>query len=88
MSSFLREEIKNKRSQDLPPYYRINGAIYLSGTKVFLENKSFFLQRNIYCYIMDRKYSIDIDSKEDLEIASILEAYIRRSGENEGIDSF
>ena len=29
MSNFLRDEVLNKRSQDLPKYYRLNGAIYI-----------------------------------------------------------
>jgi CMP-N-acetylneuraminic acid synthetase len=28
MDNFIREEVKGKRSQDLPTYYRLNGAIF------------------------------------------------------------
>lgn len=72
MSHFLRDEIKNKRSQDLEKYYRINGAIYICNTKRLLNEKSFFLHDNIFSYIMDRESSIDIDEEIDLIIAKIL----------------
>ena len=72
MRGFLREEILNKRSQDLEKYYRLNGAVYICKTDKLLENKSFFLKDNIFAYIMDRKSSIDIDEEFDLEIAKVL----------------
>ena len=39
-----------KRSQDLPTYYRLNGAIYICNTKKFLEEGCMFLKENIYAY--------------------------------------
>ena len=71
MSMFLKDEILNKRSQDLEKYYRLNGAIYICKTAKLLEEKSFFLKDNIFAYTMDRKYSIDIDEKIDFQIAEI-----------------
>ena len=58
MNNFLRDEVLNKRSQDLEKYYRVNGAVYICKTDKLLENKSFFLKDNIFAYIMDRKSSI------------------------------
>lgn len=72
MRSFLREEILNKRSQDLEKYYRLNGAIYICKTYKLLKNKTFFLKDNIFSYKMDKKYSIDIDEDIDFEIAKVL----------------
>lgn len=72
MKLFLKDEIKNKRSQDLEKYYRLNGAIYICRTDKFLENKGFFLEENIYAYIMDRKDSIDIDEEIDFLIVKEL----------------
>ena len=69
MRGFLREEILNKRSQDLEKYYRVNGAVYICKTDKLLENKSFFLKDNIFAYIMDRKSSIDIDEEIDFLFA-------------------
>ena len=72
MKFFLIEEILNKVSQYLEKYYRINGAIYICKTEKLLENKSFFLKENIFAYIMDREYSIDIDEEIDFKIAKII----------------
>ena len=72
MNNFLRDEVLNKRSQDLEKYYRVNGAVYICKTDKLLENKSFFLKDNIFAYIMDRKSSIDIDEEIDFEIAKVL----------------
>ena len=65
MKNFLKEEVLNKRSQDLDKYFRLNGAIYVCKIDKFLENKGFFLKENIYAYKMDKKNSIDIDDEFD-----------------------
>lgn len=72
MENFLRDEVKNKRSQELEKYYRLNGAIYICKTDILLEQKTFFLEKNVFAYIMDRKSSVDIDESEDLLLAEIL----------------
>ena len=72
MSNFLRDEVLNKRSQDLPKYYRLNGAIYICKTEELLENKGFFIKENIYAYTMDKKHSVDIDEEIDFIIAEKL----------------
>ena len=77
MKLFMREELKNKRSQDLEQYFRLNGAIYICNIKKLLEEKTLFLKKNIYSYIMDRYESIDIDEKLDFEIAQFLATKIK-----------
>jgi len=72
MCSFLREEVVNKRSQDLEKYYRLNGAIYICNTKKLLKEKSFMVKEKIFAYIMDRKNSIDIDDEIDFKMADVL----------------
>lgn len=72
MGKFLREEIKNKRSQDLEKYYRLNGAIYVCKTDKLLDKKSFMLKDNIFAYEMDKKSSVDIDEEIDFKIAKVL----------------
>ena len=72
MHCFIREEVKNKRSQDLETYYRLNGAIYICGTTKLLEEKSFFIADNIYAYVMDRESSVDIDEAIDFKLAKLL----------------
>ncbi|WP_457745044.1 acylneuraminate cytidylyltransferase family protein [Sulfurimonas sp.] len=72
MKGFLKEEVLNKRSQDLEKYYRLNGAIYIANVKKFLENGSFFLKENIYAYVMEKSDSIDIDTQADFDFANYL----------------
>ena len=72
MSNFLRDDIKGKRSQDLPTYYRLNGAIYICKTDRFLKEKTFFIKDNIFAYVMDRKSSVDIDDEVDFKLAEVL----------------
>ena len=72
MKTFLRDDLKGKMSQDLPTYYRVNGAIYISKIERLLEEKSFFLRDNIFAFLMDVKKSVDIDSLVDFKLAEIL----------------
>ena len=72
MKGFLKDEVLNKRSQDLEKYYRLNGAIYICKTNKLLEEESFFLKENIFAYDMNRESSIDIDEKIDFKIAEII----------------
>ena len=72
LKGFLKEEIINKRSQDLKNYYRLNGAIYICKIQKLLEKKSFFLKSNIYAFEMSREKSIDIDTKLDFLLAEFL----------------
>lgn len=72
MCGFIKDDIKNKRSQDLEKYYRLNGAIYICKTDRLLEENSFMLKENIFAYEMDRKSSIDIDEEIDFNMAAIL----------------
>lgn len=72
LNNFLRDEVKNTRSQDLPTFYRLNGAIYICKVSEFLKQKTFFLNENIFGYIMDKETSIDIDTKLDFVVADFL----------------
>ena len=71
MENFLKEEVLNKRSQDLEQYYRLNGAIYICKVESFLKERSFFLKKSIFAYIMSKEDSIDIDEKIDFELAKV-----------------
>jgi N-acylneuraminate cytidylyltransferase/CMP-N,N'-diacetyllegionaminic acid synthase len=71
MKNFLSKEFLNLRSQDLPKYYRLNGAIYISEVKYLVKEKG-FLGDQTKAYIMPIERSIDIDTKIDLELCKIL----------------
>lgn len=70
MQGFLRDEVLNKRSQDLEKYYRLNGAIYICKTEKLLQERTFLLKNSIFAYIMSRECSVDIDEKIDFILAS------------------
>ena len=72
MSGFLKEELKTKRSQDLPTYYQLNGAIYICKTSALLKENSLFLKENIFAYVMDKKSSVDIDDELDFLFAQTI----------------
>jgi len=74
MESFLDKHLPNVRSQDLPDFFRINGALYICRTKHFLDEKSFFLKNNIFAYRMSRRDSIDIDVELDLKLAKLIKS--------------
>lgn len=70
--NFIKDEVKNKRSQDLEKYYRLNGAIYICNSARFLNEETFFIKGNIYAYIMSQEKSVDIDTIIDFALCEIL----------------
>ncbi|MDH4262380.1 MAG: acylneuraminate cytidylyltransferase family protein [Spirochaetia bacterium] len=77
MDNFLKAEIMGKRSQDLPAYYRINGAIYINNVERLINEKTFFFTDLMKAYIMERIVSIDIDESMDLTLARCIIANAR-----------
>lgn len=71
MKNFIRENVKNKNRQDLPQYYRLNGAIFCAYLDYIIEKKS-FISENTFAYIMPRNRSIDIDDEIDFKLAEII----------------
>tara|TARA_B110000003_G_C16626894_1_gene525194 strand:+ start:27 stop:719 length:693 start_codon:yes stop_codon:yes gene_type:complete len=71
MKDFIREDIKDKRSQDIAQYYRINGAVYISEVDYFINQKG-FLGNLTKAFIMPRNRSVDIDTITDLKFAEVL----------------
>jgi CMP-N-acetylneuraminic acid synthetase len=73
MDNFLSPFVKNNpRSQALPDYFRLNGAVYIARTDKLLQERSFFLDTNVFAYKMSKESSIDIDSHLDFKLAGLL----------------
>ena len=72
MKNFIQNNLKNTRTQDLPKYYRINGAIYIYKTRQLIDENTFFLKDNIFAYIMNKNESVDIDDSFDYKFAEFL----------------
>lgn len=60
-----------RRRQDKKKTYMLNGAIYLSKTEYYKENRDFYGDK-CYAYIMDKYSSVDIDDIYDFKYAEIL----------------
>ena len=60
----------NTRSQDIPIYYRPNGAIYLQRVDQLYKNKTFYI--NAKPFLISEKESQDVDNEIDFKIAEIL----------------
>ncbi len=74
MESFLKDNVANVRSQDLPKFFQVNGALYICRTKQLLHEKSFFPKKDIFAYRMSRRDSIDIDEYLDLKLAELIKS--------------
>ena len=70
MDRFISDEIKNIRGQDLPTYYRLNGAIYIAKVAELLKQQTFMLRNKIFAYRMDQASSVDVDTAMDLLFAN------------------
>lgn len=54
--------------QQLPTYYRINGAVYLTDTMLLHKGDRIY-DNNCFAYIMPRDRSVDIDNEMDFHMA-------------------
>lgn len=77
MDNFIRPEYRNRNRQELPKFYRLNGAIFLAKWDYIKKTKDWFAE-NSYAYIMPRERSIDIDSEVDLVLA---EYFLKKRGD-------
>ena len=69
MENFFDENIVNTPRQELPIYYRLNGAIYLLKKNELYKKKMF--TEKCYAYIMPNERSVDIDTELDFAIAEL-----------------
>jgi len=70
MKDFLRPGIPANR-QELPKYYRLNGAIYLAWWDFIRERENWF-GSDTFAYVMPRQRSVDIDEEMDLLLAELI----------------
>lgn len=71
LDNFISEGAKRACRQDLPTYYRLNGAIYMGKTEQFISTKN-FLGKNSIAYVMSQQNSVDIDSELDFMFAEVI----------------
>jgi N-acylneuraminate cytidylyltransferase/CMP-N,N'-diacetyllegionaminic acid synthase len=68
---FLENGPEYTRRQDLPPVYRVNGAIYVTRARVLLHENA-ILGRDTRALVMDSESSVDIDTLLDLKLAELI----------------
>lgn len=70
MDNFVRTEYAGVPRQELPTYYRLNGAIYLLRLSELYVSTMFV--NKCYAYVMPQNRSVDIDTATDFAIATAL----------------
>lgn len=69
LETYLEDHGLTTRSQDLDAAYVVNGNIYLIQKEALIENKSFFTDRTMPCFLDNKIECLDIDTYDDLELA-------------------
>lgn len=62
---------ENMRRQELPKFYKFNGAIYVNSVHM-LNDEKVFINTNTIPYIMSKESSVDVDEKIDLKLVEFL----------------
>lgn len=76
MDAMARLPYIMRRRQDLTPYYRENGAIYIVDAKKIMEVSYNLYKDNCYASVMPRDKSVDIDTRIDYIVAEAMMAQI------------
>ena len=71
MKDFLSSDILNKRRQNLPVFYQLNGAIYLADID-YLHQYNGFFGPDTFAHIMPKERSLDIDTEFDLKMSELI----------------
>lgn len=71
LAAFLRPELLNTNRQELPVFYRLNGAIYAARCE-YVRARNGFLGPDSIAYRMPRERSVDIDTMLDFKFAELL----------------
>jgi CMP-N,N'-diacetyllegionaminic acid synthase len=70
MENFILPE-NNVRRQELPVYYRENGAIFLVDREIVMQDQNIYGAYS-FAYVMDKNSSIDIDDNFDFQFAEMI----------------
>ena len=72
MKGFGRKDLAWVTRQELKPFYRVNGAIYLLSVSDNTITDDDIYENDCYALFMDRKKSIDIDCEDDLDLVEFM----------------
>lgn len=71
LTPFFNDKLITNNRQNLKKIYSPNGAIFIFYTKNFIKKKKLTFERSGY-FLMNKIDSIDIDNREDYELAKLL----------------
>ena len=71
MENFIRPEVVKVPRQNIPTYYRINGALYIIKVDYLMRTPDIYGDRS-FASVMSKENSIDIDDQMDFTIAEVL----------------
>lgn len=71
LGDFLNSELIKSPRQNLPTYYRINGALYIVDRELIMSTDNIYNEK-CYAVIMPKEHSIDIDDAMDFKFAEVL----------------
>ncbi len=71
MENFINPSVVKIPRQEIPTYYRINGALYIIKISHLFSVSDIYSDKS-YAHIMPKMHSIDIDDIFDFKLASIL----------------
>lgn len=71
LTNFINQELVNAPRQNLPTYYRINGALYIVKAGYLMNSDNIYVNKS-FAIVMPKEHSIDIDDKMDFIIAEAL----------------
>ena len=71
LENFISKETLAKPRQQLPTYYRINGALYIFQRESFSPKMNLY-EADCFAYVMPKERSIDIDDEMDFQMAEFL----------------
>lgn len=71
LTPFFDDKLITNNRQNLKKIYSPNGAIFIFYTKNFIKKKKLTFERSGY-FLMNKIDSIDIDNREDYELAKLL----------------
>ncbi len=69
MRGFIPGTLKDRSGQELPTYYRLNGAIYVLRIERLLREETLLWEEHCFAYVMPTHFSVDIDTEFDLMFA-------------------
>lgn len=77
LKNIEQQKLVRKSRQSYKNKYQENGSIYIFKKNKFLKKKNRFFGK-VGTYVMNKKYSFEIDTREDFNILKIVSKYLKK----------